>query len=107
MCSSCATFPGQGDGIQVGAERLTDFLQQHAGLHFTFALVELAIFELPADAGYLVQPRIPARTVNIERAIVTIGADGNVALAPAPQRGRGAGRRTTISQKKLFADLGD
>lgn len=98
-----------GDGIQAGAERLADFLQQHAGLHFTFALVELAIFELPADAGYLVQPRIPAQTLNIERGIVTVDEAASTARIgmPATPAGRPkVTRRTTISEEKFFEELG-
>jgi hypothetical protein len=99
-----------GDGIQAGAERLAEFLQQHAGLHFTLALVELAIFELPASAGILVQPRVPARTLNVERGIVTVEDGANVAvlgsrsatLVGAPKRSR----RTTISEEKFFEELG-
>lgn len=99
-----------GDGIQAGAERLADFLQQHAGLHFTLALVELAIFELPAGGGVLVQPRVLARTVNVERAIVTVDEGAKVAVlggrsatpAGVPKRSR----RTTISQEKFFEELG-
>ena len=52
-----------GDGIQLGTENITAFLQQHAGMHFTFGLVELAIFRMrDDDASYLIQPRILART---------------------------------------------
>jgi hypothetical protein len=40
-----------GDGIQVGTENIAAFLQQHAGMHFTFGLIELAIFALPAEFG--------------------------------------------------------
>jgi hypothetical protein len=98
-----------GDGIQGGAERLTDFLQQHAGLHFTLALVELAIFELSGGGGYLVQPRVPARTLNLERGIVTVDEAANIARITMPATPAGApkaARRTTISEEKFFEELG-
>jgi hypothetical protein len=96
-----------GDGIQDGAERLADFLQQHAGLHFTLALVELAMFELPARAGYLVQPRVLARTLNIERGIVTVDEMASIARIEMPIAPTGGPkvRRTTISEEKFFEEL--
>jgi len=36
-----------GDGITENARGLTQFLQQHAGLHFSLAMVELAVHEMP------------------------------------------------------------
>ena len=65
-----------GDGIREGVESLTGFLQQHAGFHFRLAIVDLALFELPTG-GYIVQPRVIAKTTNIERGIVKLdeGAD--------------------------------
>jgi hypothetical protein len=36
-----------GDGIREGVENMVTFLQEHAGLHFTFGLVEVALFEPP------------------------------------------------------------
>ena len=60
-----------GDGIREDAEGLTSYLQQHAGFHFTLGLIEVALYRLPNN-DLLVQPRVLARTLNIERAIVTI-----------------------------------
>lgn len=36
-----------GDGIRESVENIANFLQEHSGLHFTFSLVELALFHLP------------------------------------------------------------
>lgn len=97
-----------GDGIQVGTENIAAFLQQHAGMHFTLGLVELAIFELPTEmGGYLVQPRVLARTKNIDRGIVTI-ENGRIAVKPPLDQSIGSkdvGRRTTISEEKFYEDL--
>lgn len=60
-----------GDGIRSQAEDLTQSLQKHAGFHFTLSLVEVPVYRLPSGE-YLVIPRILARTVNIERGIVSV-----------------------------------
>jgi hypothetical protein len=97
-----------GDGIQVGTENITGFLQQHAGMHFTFGLVELAIFELPAEmGGYLVQPRILARTKNIDRGIVSI-EDGRITVKPPLDQtinSKGVAKSTTITEEKFYEEL--
>jgi hypothetical protein len=67
-----------GDGIREGVESLSGFLQLHAGFHFTLGIVEMPVFRLPHD-GWIVQPRVLARTVNIERGIVKV-ADGHPAI---------------------------
>ncbi|WP_281301399.1 MULTISPECIES: hypothetical protein [unclassified Iodidimonas] len=59
-----------------------------------------------AEDGFYIQPRILARTVNIERGIVRI-IDGRVAMeAPqATQDLRASGRRTLISQDRMLEIL--
>jgi hypothetical protein len=98
-----------GDGIQRGTENIAAFLQQHAGMHFTFGLVELAVFELPGETGgYLVQPRILARTTNIDRGIVSI-ENGKITAKPPASQVIGAaavGKATTISEEKFYDELG-
>jgi len=97
-----------GDGIQLGTEHIAAFLQQHAGMHFTLGLVELAIFELPTEVGgYLVQPRILARTKNIDRGIVTI-ENGRITAKPPLDQTMGSkdvAKTTTISEEKFYEDL--
>ena len=63
-----------GDGIQEGVQNIVDFLQQHAGMHFTLALVEVAIFKSHPE-GYLVQPRVLAKTQMVPRGVVSIEDD--------------------------------
>jgi len=89
-----------GDGIREGVEGMAEFLQQHAGFHFTLAFVELALFETPARQ-YIVQPRVLARTTNIDRGIVTL-QDGRIVITPPSAEGNGSGRRTTITQERYF-----
>jgi len=91
-----------GDGIRREAEALGDLLQGHAGAHFTFALVELAIWHHPASGDILVIPDALARTVMIERGIVRL-ADGAMQVQLAPVRQ--AARASTISEELYFEEL--
>ncbi len=65
-----------GDGIREGTESIVQYVGRYAGLHLTFGLVEVVGFEMP-DGCLLVQPRILARTVNVERAVVRIDGPGS------------------------------
>lgn len=60
-----------GEGIHERVERIAEFLQAHAGLHFTFGLVELPFYEMP-DGGRLVVPRVLAKTELITRTVVAV-----------------------------------
>jgi hypothetical protein len=62
-----------GDGIREDVESLADYLQKHAGFHFTLGLVEIAIYKLP-HGELIIQPRVLGRTLNIERAIVKLAS---------------------------------
>ena len=58
-----------GDGIRQGVEAIAEYVQRHAGLHFTLGLVELPLFECP-DGALLVAPRVVARTESITRTVI-------------------------------------
>lgn len=58
-----------GDGIREGVEAIAEYLQIHAGLHFSLGLVELPIHLLP-DGRRLVTPRVLVRTELITRNVV-------------------------------------
>lgn len=80
-----------GDGIHEGTESIVQYVGRYAGLHLTFGLVEMAGYEMP-DGRLLVQPRILARTANIERAVVRVegpGADLAAILTPEEAAARG------------------
>lgn len=99
-----------GDGIQEGTEGITRFLQEHAQLHFTFGLVELSIYELPGDgapSGYLVQPRIIARTFEIDRGTYAIDAGKIVFKPPVAETGASSAtpKRTTITEERFYEQL--
>jgi hypothetical protein len=60
-----------GDGIREGVGAITEFLEGHGTLHFTFGLVEFAIHGLP-DGGRLIQPRVLARSAIIRRTVISV-----------------------------------
>ena len=60
-----------GDGIREGVEAITEYLQAHAGLHFSLGLVELPIYVTP-DGSRLVAPRVLARTHVVTRYVVAV-----------------------------------
>jgi hypothetical protein len=97
-----------GSGIREGVEHLTDFLQRHAHLNFTIALLELAIYRLPEGiaGGHLVLPRIVAQTVEVERAVIRIEEGRVVAELPA-EKGTKSGARTKISEQAFYEKLAE
>jgi len=98
-----------GDGIREGTESLVEHLQVHAGLHFTLAMVELVVHRLPDDGGLLVQPRIPARTLNIERGIVRLDAS-TVSVGQVGPRATGSAARpraTTLSEESFYEAIAE
>ena len=72
-----------GDGIRENVGAIADFIEDHGTLHFTFGLVEMAIYRLP-DGGTLVQPRVLAQT-NIIKRIVVESRDAGTADADEPE----------------------
>lgn len=60
-----------GDGIREGVEAISQYLQAHAGLHFSLGLVELPIYLMP-DGSRLVAPRVLVRTTIVTRTVVAI-----------------------------------
>lgn len=60
-----------GDGIREGVAAITDFLDQYNTLHFTFGLVEMAIYRTPTN-GLLVQPRVLAQSMIFKRSVISL-----------------------------------
>jgi len=60
-----------GDGIRESAERLIDFFRHDTALGYRFGLIELAVYKMPPEhgQGFLLQPRVLAKTVELERVI--------------------------------------
>lgn len=94
-----------GDGISENVESITEFMQQHAGLHFALSLVQLAVYKLPQDGDnrVLVVPSVPIRTVNIIRGIVQI-ADERVIVTP-PKEAAATTNSTTLTEDEFLGKL--
>jgi hypothetical protein len=89
-----------GDGIRTEVKLLADVLQSHAGFHFTFALVELNVFQTP-DGGLLIVPGVLAQTEMIERGIVRF-EDGKLSIVGSTQRAADNVKAGNISAEKFF-----
>jgi hypothetical protein len=60
-----------GDGIRENIGAITNFIEDHGTLHFTFGLIEMAIYRMP-DGMHLVQPRVLAHSEVIRRIVVDV-----------------------------------
>lgn len=63
-----------GDGIQEGTEHIADFMNTVGRLQFALGLIEVSLYKIPGNQ-LLVQPRVLAKTVIIERAVVELRSD--------------------------------
>lgn len=70
-----------GDGIREGVGAITEFLEKHGTLHFTFGLIEMAIYRAPGG-GHFVQPRVLAQSSIVRRIVVS--ADAGLSVADEP-----------------------
>jgi hypothetical protein len=52
-------------------EAIAEYLQTHAGLHFSLGLVEMPIYIMP-NGDHLVTPRVLARTVLVTSNVVAV-----------------------------------
>lgn len=98
-----------GDGIREGVERLADYVQQAPQSRFQLALVELQLYDIDGDTQ-LVVPTVVARTVEIERAVVSVrttpGTDVSVSIdLPSPGGDEDSGRRPRLSEDDFFSEL--
>ncbi len=86
-----------GDGIREDIEPLAALLQSHAGHRFTFALVELAVYDAPQEGARIVFPSVLAKTVLIERGVIKIDDTQGAIRVMMPEAGTpaGAGRATS------------
>jgi len=63
-----------GDGIREGVGAIAQFLDRNGSLHFTFGLIECAIYDAP-DRGHYVHPRVLAQTTKIPRTVLVSGGN--------------------------------
>jgi hypothetical protein len=61
-----------GDRIREGVEAIGEYIQGTPGSHFTFGLVEMALYELEAQQR-IVQSRILAKTTILGRSLIELG----------------------------------
>ncbi len=67
-----------GDGIREGVAAIAEFLEGHGTMHFTFGLVEMAIFKADSES-VLIQPRVIAQTMIVKRTVITLETEGLLA----------------------------
>ena len=67
-----------GDGIREGVAGIAEFMENHGMLHFTFGLVEMAIYRVN-NGSLLLQPRVIAQTMIVKRTVITLETDGLIA----------------------------
>lgn len=88
-----------GDGITEGTRRIGEYLQNQPGLSFDFALVEFAEYRTGSTEGegqVILQPRILAKTVTIERHVIRSEVPGvTLAAAEAPAAATQGGLSTS------------
>jgi hypothetical protein len=92
-----------GDGIREGVEAIAEYLQIHAGLHFTLGLVELPIFAMP-DGGRLVVPRIVARTQALVRTVLLV-PDGMSVVDSEQDVANGEGELGELERKPFWKEF--
>lgn len=88
-----------GDGIREGVEAITEYLQIHAGLHFTLGLVELPIFKM-SNGDRMLVPRVLARTHTIVRTVVA--APDGMRVLDGEETAEAAQGVPEESERKLF-----
>lgn len=96
-----------GDGIHEGVEGITNFLQRHAGLDFTFGLVELSVFKVEGREEFLIQPRILANSVTVVRGVVRVEEQRRISVdspveATAGTGAQSSGAKVTISEQEFY-----
>ena len=97
-----------GDGIRSDAEDLVNGLQLHAGFHFTFALVELAVFQGASADDLFVVPRTLIKTCMIERGIVRIDDQRSEVIAvQAEPEAPSVGMTQSITSEQFFEAMSE
>ena len=97
-----------GDGIREDILPLAELLQSHAGHRFTFALVELAIYEAPVSGTKIVVPSVLAQTTLIERGVIRLeGEAGRISIQAvdvpsSPERPASPRRAVSIGEDEFY-----
>ncbi len=89
-----------GDGIREGAAAIANFLESVGRLEFTFGLVEVALYS-HSEMGLLVQPRVIARTVELQRVVIELPEGATVAEAEA----RVSAEEASTDREKFYREF--
>ena len=93
-----------GDGIRERVEQIASFLEKHAYLNFSLSLLEIEVFSLPETEHLIIQPRIIAQTVDVERAVIRI--EGGKVITEMPNLNSDKpSARSKVSEQIFFESL--
>jgi hypothetical protein len=77
----------------------------HAGLHVGLALVDLSIWQ-GVDGGWVIAPRVPLKTVIVERGVVVVQPTGQIKIElPAAAKIGKAPRPSSASEEEFYDQL--
>ena len=90
-----------GDGIREGAGAITQFLDRNRSLHFSFALIECAIYKTVHGMRF-VQPRVQASTTIIKREFARLANDQLVEMETSSADGEDEASPELIETRKKY-----
>lgn len=95
-----------GDGIHEDVQAIAELVNRNAASAFELALVEMALYQDPRG-GFLVQPRVTAKTEMIQRAVVLVKDGPGASLAPiiddeAPEPPEGAAKQSKHEEYRAW-----
>ncbi|MGI8782167.1 MAG: hypothetical protein ACR2L2_00745 [Acidobacteriota bacterium] len=95
-----------GDGIRASVQSMAEVFQGWPQFHFTLALLELRVYRMPGERR-LVIPQVIAKTVEVERAVVTLSREARDEVAVVAPRSATpiTGRRPRLPSAKDFVAL--
>lgn len=94
-----------GDGIQEQADELSSFLQRHIQLHFTLGLVEIALAKVPEQDSILVLPRVLAKSLQIERAVIRVSSQPHLDGPEIMPAAATENRAQSLSEESFYEEL--
>jgi len=89
-----------GDGIREGVGAIAQYLDRNSSLHFTFGLVECAIYESAVDECYYVQPRVLAQSAKLIRTVVQVEPGKLTDFAEEEPAGNKVDDRPVLSESR-------
>ena len=93
-----------GDGIREEVQQIADYLKQFAGIQFVFGLVELVIFDMPGG-GFIVEPRVMARTETITRSVVELASPALTVKDPVPAEDAGSETTSRLTRTEFYRQI--